>query len=294
VTDTVASRPRIYLSLGRVSNLPTVWTNTLAGVTLGGGARDAPTMALLATALSVFYVGGMFLNDAFDRAIDAEQRPERPIPSGRISAFEVFSLGFAMLGAGLGLLVWNAALTGGTRTNAVGSGVALAALVVLYDAWHKQNPLSPIVMGACRSAVYVTAALGSGGKLGPALVAGALVAGAYVVGLTFVARQENRQSFRAGGTLALLASPIAVALLGPSIGVVACVALIIFAGWAGGTVRSLFGESPNVPRSVVRLIAGISLVDTLLMAAYGAPELAIVGVLGFGATLGLQRWVRGT
>jgi hypothetical protein len=52
--------------------------------------------------------------------------------------------------------------------------------------------------------------------------------------------------------------------------------------------------TPNVPRSVVRLIAGISLVDALATAAYGAPALAPLGIAGLGATLVLQRWVRGT
>jgi hypothetical protein len=50
----------------------------------------------------------------------------------------------------------------------------------------------------------------------------------------------------------------------------------------------------NVPRAVVRLIAGISLVDGMMGAAHGAPTFALCGVLGLGATLLLQRWVRGT
>ena len=34
----------------------------------------------------MFYIGGMYLNDAFDRDIDARERPERPIPSGHVGA----------------------------------------------------------------------------------------------------------------------------------------------------------------------------------------------------------------
>ena len=41
---------------------------------------------LVLLAMSLFYVGGMYLNDYFDRAIDARERPERPIPAGDISA----------------------------------------------------------------------------------------------------------------------------------------------------------------------------------------------------------------
>ena len=50
------SRARAYLRLGRVSNLPTVWTNVLAGVFLSGAPVSPATMTLLALALSLFYV----------------------------------------------------------------------------------------------------------------------------------------------------------------------------------------------------------------------------------------------
>jgi hypothetical protein len=289
------SRARLYLTLGRVSNLPTVWTNTVAGVVLAGGVADALAASRLVVALSLFYVGGMFLNDAFDAGIDARERPERPIPSGQISAKEVLVVGFGLLVAGLGLLAWNAAARGDSSHPEVKAGLVLAGCVVLYDVWHKQNPFSPVVMGLCRAAVYVTAGLGAGGTFGAPLGGGALAVGSYVVGLTFVARQENRRSFRAGGTLLLLASPVAVAVLGPSMGLVAWAGLLAFSAWAGVCVAPLFRPGVvNVPRAVVRLIAGISLVDGLFAAAYGAPELMPLGVAGLLTTLALQRWVRGT
>ncbi len=292
----VAARPRgsalprlgAYLALGRVSNLPTVWTNTLAGIALAGGTFDAHIVFRLATATSLFYVGGMFLNDAFDREVDRRERPGRPIPSGRVTAGEVFTVGFGLIALGL------ASLAEGPATS-LASGLALGGLVVLYDVWHKQNPWSPVVMGLCRAAVYVTAGLGAGGVPGRSLLEGALALGAYVVGLTFVARQENRKSYRAGGTLALLAAPIPVALAGPTMGAVACGALVVLVSWVVLTVRPLFANGPvNVPRSVVRLIAGISLVDALLVSSYGAATLVPLCLAGFGLTLSLQRWVSGT
>ena len=45
---------RIYLTLGRVSNLPTVWSNCLAGVILAGGVPNAfPMLALVLSAKSL-------------------------------------------------------------------------------------------------------------------------------------------------------------------------------------------------------------------------------------------------
>ena len=86
-----------YLKIGRVSNLPTVWTNVLAGAFLSGHAADVPTLLWVMLAITLFYTGGMYLNDAFEADIDARERPNRPIPSGQISAKAVSAIGCAML-----------------------------------------------------------------------------------------------------------------------------------------------------------------------------------------------------
>ena len=43
----------VYLRLGRVSNLPTVWSNTIAGVVLAGGSPGALAVASLALAMTL-------------------------------------------------------------------------------------------------------------------------------------------------------------------------------------------------------------------------------------------------
>src|SRR5262245_66174402 len=81
----VTDRPhvRTLLMLGRVSNLPTVWSNCLAGWLLGGGGLAA-RFVLLCSGATFLYVGGMYLNDAFDVEFDREFRRDRPIPAGAI------------------------------------------------------------------------------------------------------------------------------------------------------------------------------------------------------------------
>src|SRR6266853_1629535 len=82
---------RTLLVLGRVSNLPTVWSNCLAGWLLGrGGPWDR--FALLCLGATLLYTGGMFLNDAVDEEFDRRYRPERPIASGRITGCTVWVL----------------------------------------------------------------------------------------------------------------------------------------------------------------------------------------------------------
>src|SRR5882672_2462669 len=92
------------LKLGRVSNLPTVWTNVLVGIALVGGEATIGMVLWLGTAVSLLYVAGMYLNDAFDHRWDAQHRPERPIPAGEVSARVVFQVGFGLMAAALVIL----------------------------------------------------------------------------------------------------------------------------------------------------------------------------------------------
>src|SRR4051812_33867448 len=96
----------VALRLGRISNLPTVWSNVLTGTALAGAATADLRLFIVVMALSLFYVGGMYLNDAFDHVFDAKARPERPIPSGQVSAAQVHAFGFGMMAVGLALLAW--------------------------------------------------------------------------------------------------------------------------------------------------------------------------------------------
>src|SRR5262245_47835289 len=99
----------VALRLGRASNLPTVWTNVLAGTVLAGGQPWTGSTLLAGIGVSLLYVSGMYLNDAFDRDIDAKERPTRPIPAGLISLNAVFAAGFALMLSGLAFVLWASA-----------------------------------------------------------------------------------------------------------------------------------------------------------------------------------------
>ena len=195
---------RTALRLGRVSNLPTVWTNVMAGTALAGAALRPSVLVPLALAMSLLYVAGMYLNDAFDAGWDAQHRPERPIPSREASRGAVLGGGFGLLAAGLALV----ALVGGGR-GALGAG-ALAGLILLYDAVHKQTPIAPVIMGACRAAVYVVAALAVGVSPLPArLWVGAGLLLLYIVVVSAIARREAADP-RARGLVAPLIAGISL------------------------------------------------------------------------------------
>lgn len=289
-------RWRTALTLGRVSNLPTVWTNTLAGVVLAGGAIDL-RLPLLLLATSGFYVGGMYLNDAFDRGIDARERPERPIPSGEASARLVFALGFGMMAVGLALLAAvGYGFQSGTGFWPVLGGLGLAGTITLYDAWHKGNPISPLLMGLCRVLVYLTAGLAVVAALPPPLLGGAAALLCHLIGLTYVAKQETLGEVRNLWPLVfLMAPPIYGATVGGFDSPSGLFLWLGFVSWLGFAVSLLIHRRPgDVPRAVVGLIAAVALLDGLLIAAAGALALAWLCVLGFTLTLALQRWVSGT
>lgn len=290
--------PHTFARLGRVSNLPTVWTNGLAGWVIAGGVMATDTVlgpadvfgwrfAVLLVALSLFYVGGMFLNDAFDAEIDARERANRPIPSGEISRRLVYILGFALLATAIVLCFGLGAAAGV-------AGLALGAAVVLYDWLHKRTPFSPLLMGACRFLSYAVAALAVGAIDGTLAIA-ATGLFCHVVGLTYAARQEAYDRIGRAWPLAVLAIP---AVIGAGFALGAPAAMVLLAGylgWCGWALHLLFRRRPgDVPRAVVALIAGVALYDAVLIAGLGSLGLALAALGGFGATLLLQRVAPGT
>lgn len=286
----------VWLRLARVSNLPTVWTNALVGMTLAGGSVTSGRTLAVIVALSLFYTGGMILNDAFDHRIDAAQRPQRPIPSGEVALETVFAVGFAALLLGLTmLLLAAAAFTPATGWQPVLAGLALAAAILFYDWNHKGNPLSPVFMALCRLLAYLAAGYAAAAGPTGGLWLAAVVGACHVVGLTYVARQEDLSRAENMWPLGLLAVPLLWGLWLATGGVLQALLWLAFAACVGLALWWLRRRGPgDVGQAVVTMIAAIALLDGLFLAGAGRGDLALVAVLLFAATLGLQRWVRGT
>ena len=297
---------RTLLILGRVSNLPTVWSNCLAGWWLGGGENFAK-LPYLFVGVTLLYVAGMFLNDALDSDFDHSNRRERPIPSGAISARTVWRLGFALLILGSGLLFVASKWTGIL-------GAVLVFLILLYDAIHKATMLAPVIMGSCRTMVYLVAAsvgifgenLLTTGEMGTAAeiaqwnpghaVWGAVVLGLYVVGLSYVARRESFSGRPVRWPLLLLATPIVLALIvnAGTYRETAALLALIPAVWILRSLRpAYFMPMPNVGRTVSGLLAGIVFVDWLAVAD-AARELGPIFIGLFLLSLLGQRYIPAT
>ncbi len=278
------------LRLGRISNVPTVWTNVLAGSIIAGGGLHSDGIVLVLAAMTAFYVGGMYLNDFFDRAIDARDRPGRPIDAGEIRAGTVSLIGFGLLAAGI-LLMLPFGLA------AIMWGAVLAAVIVLYDVWHKGNSLSPVVMGLCRALVYVGAGVAVSGGTSQATVIGAVALASHVAGITYAAKQESLDRVGNLWPLVLLAVPLLVALPVLLSGWIVIVAFALLLAADAVAIRLLVKRPvPGaVPLAVSGLIAAICLVDALAIALAGGDVLMVaLAALGYPLTRLFQKSIPGT
>lgn len=184
-----------WRQLLRLGNVFTAASNVIAGFLLVHGEwKPAGALAALVGASMLLYAAGMALNDAFDAPLDARERPERPIPSGRISRRAAFTVGWSLLAFGLAL-----AAVAGTLAAHIGPIVVAGCLgltIVLYDRALKFTAAGPAAMGWCRALNVLL-----GASAAPDFVASepgawmyAASVGAYTVVLTAIARRETDDS----------------------------------------------------------------------------------------------------
>jgi hypothetical protein len=141
----------------------------------------SPRTLGLACSSVCLYWAGMAANDWADRELDAAERPERPIPSGRISPRAAFGVAAGLTAAGL----LTAAAAGGRR--ALGVAVPLAAAVWVYDLRLKNTAAGPAGMAACRALDVLLGA--SAGRVARAAPAAAAVA-VHTYTVTELSRRE--------------------------------------------------------------------------------------------------------
>lgn len=189
------SKLKAYLQLTRPANIITAVADIWAGFAVSGAATlilsqyagngNLYALPLIWLSLSTIglYGGGVAFNDVFDAQLDAIERPERPIPSGKVKQSHA-----AWMAALLILLGILAAF----QVNIWSCFIALAVglLAVLYDAWGKHQAIfGPINMGLCRAGNLL---LGVSviPELLPDFWALGLIPLAYVSAITMISRGE--------------------------------------------------------------------------------------------------------
>lgn len=199
-----------YLQLTRPANVITAIADIWAGFAIAGAWDYMATnwmygdqqfwLNLLWLSLSTIglYAGGVAFNDIADAELDAIERPERPIPSGRASKSNATIMSLALLAFGV---------LAAAQVNWTSAALALgvAVLAVVYDYWGKhQRIIGPINMGLCRSGnllLGISVAPEVLEKIWPI----ALMPLIYVAAITMISRGEvhgkNRKALYAGGLM---------------------------------------------------------------------------------------------
>jgi 4-hydroxybenzoate polyprenyltransferase len=279
---------RPWLQLLRPANVVTALADVLAGYAVVAGGSPAG-LGWLLVSTACLYAGGVVLNDYFDRHVDAVERRERPIPSGRVPARAAAILGALMLLAAIGA-------ASRANTTAAIVAAAIAVLVVLYDAAAKRHDvLGPPTMGACRGANLVL-----GMAAAPAAVGFrwplALLTFIYITAVTIVSRGEvhggRRRSAGAalGAVVAVLAAVLALGAAAPApIWPLAIAALL---AWRVVPAFLAAYQRPDARTSRAAVRAGVLslvLLDASLAAAAGPLPFAIL-ILAIGpVAYGLSR-----
>lgn len=213
--------------------------------------------AALLVASSCLYLSGMVFNDVFDRHVDAAERPNRPIPSGRISVRSAVLFGTALMVVGLA-----AAAAAGVRSLFVAG--LLAICILAYDGLLKQTFAGPVVMGGCRFLNVILGASSAGLRwtapwgLPHVFIAAAL--GLYVAGVTWFARREAEHSRRPP-------------LLGAAVLINGGLALLLLLSYGPWSRYLSWNPDPGSHRSSLFLLAFVALmINRRLFAAISDPS----------------------
>ncbi|MDR1923330.1 MAG: UbiA family prenyltransferase [Planctomycetaceae bacterium] len=183
------------LQLLRISALPTLLSNVLAAYFIGLGDRQGfLLLPLFLISCSATYLGGMVLNDYYDAEIDSHERPERPIPSGKISITFAFVLGMILLVSGFVVGLFCPLISNVSTFNkqmAISLVTALFCCVVSYNAFLKRTAImGSVSMGACRMFCYLFIFFTLEPSVSVSHIVWSIFIGVYVVCVTIVSGFE--------------------------------------------------------------------------------------------------------
>ena len=267
-----------------------------AGVTIAAFAGQVDALPLdhavwLLFATSGLYAGGVVFNDVFDAGLDAVERPERPIPSGRSSLTGAIGFGSALLIGGVLAATQVSEVSGG-----IAAFIALAAL--LYD-WKSKHFTwwGPLNMGLCRSANLLL-----GVSIVPALILKLSVIYLfpliYIGAITAISQGEvhggtSKKGWMAVGLLGLVVLiVIALPLLGYTFNLILSLPfLVVFVGMVAiPFVRAAQKPEAIFIRKAVRAgVLGLIPFNAALAAGFAGPIVGLVILLLLPISIGLGR-----
>lgn len=277
---------RDYLALVRFPNLFTIPSNIMVGfsqLVLFPEARMENLLLLTITSI-LLYVVGIIINDYRDLELDRKERPDRPLPSGKISRRSALAIAFiaTILAIILATFVGISSLL---------LAVILLITIVAYDCWLKNNILGyftialarvfNVVLGCSPGITILITNQNDLARISVILVSTFL----YVTAISYMSRIEVEPSPKKSNfqiSVVLLSLVPAILTYFTLMGFFKWdlfLSLVIFVGMLVKSLVRKYGSSnPKVIRKIVRnLVLSIIILDSAFMS----------GTLGFAYGLSL-------
>lgn len=295
----ITTKIRAALELMRPANIITAFADILAGFAAAGGVMMFADGAFVVTPgavgwllLSTFglYGGGVVFNDVFDAELDAKERPERAIPSGRFSLQGAVFLGAILLLSGIGFAFF-------VNETAGFLAVAIALCALFYDAKAKHSVLwGPLFMGLCRGGNLLL-----GCAVVPALLPQlwflALLPLAYIGSITLISRGEVGGGSKRSGYLALglvilvIGGLVALAFLPdfsliPSAGFILLFAAVVVPAFLYAARRP---EAEQIRKAVKRGVISLVLMNSALAAGFAGLFSGLIILMLFALSIMISK-----
>lgn len=293
------SKFKATLELMRPANIITAFADILAGFNAVGGvlyfssgeleiSPDGLGWLLLAT--FGLYGGGIVFNDLFDASIDAKERPERPIPSGRYSRFEA-----SILGSLLFLIAVVSAFQVNTTALVLATGILIFAF--LYDAWAKHSAiLGPLFMGICRGGNLLL-----GGSLLPVALMDiwfiAFIPVLYISAITLISRGEVEGGSRTHGIIAfvlilIVISAVPMLSLFLEFSILTSLPFLLLFAWMvvpAFWIASQTLQAGNIRKAVKRGVVSLVIFNSVLAAGFAGWIPGLIVLFLFPLSLGVAK-----
>ncbi len=263
----------------RPANIVTAIADVLAGYAIAFQAFqtvDVHNWALIAATIGL-YGGGVVLNDVFDAKLDAVERPERPIPSGKVNVRHAGMLGFSLLLFGCAAAFYND-LTSGIIA------LCIAALAVFYDAYAKHHSFwGPVNMGLCRGGNLLLG-ISANPHMLPGMGYLAILSVVYIAAVTLISRGEvyggkRRSLYLAAGLYGLvIMTQLYIAYYSDRQFLPALLLLVIFSLFIFRPLWTAIREpeAPNIGKAVKAGVIALILMDGAWCMAFGYPVMGLV------------------
>jgi len=262
----------------RIANAPTAVADVCAGFFIvqavtGGLSFSFTDHGMTLFCLSVtsvcLYSAGMVFNDLFDRKVDAIERPERPIPSGKVTSYQAGVFGSILVLVGL--------LSAFSISSIVGiATLLLTFLIFTYDASSKRFPyFSVLNMGLCRG-VNLLLGMSVYADISLNLLALAVALSLFVAGITLASKGEVFGGTQNGLNGALITYVLALFLLifvGKSSFSFPIIALLLLGLWLLLAILPLLKarnslKAQDVRKAVKAGILSIILLDAAMVGGF--------------------------